>query len=71
MNLDDAEREIVRLGRLGRLPLAKRVYLIPSDWVPLTDVLAVLTRFRKHQTDFRPSTTTEEAKVLSEVFGES
>lgn len=68
MNLDKAKHEIVKLGRS---PLAEKAYPIPSDWVPLTDVLAILTRFRKHWMEFRPTTTTSEAKLLSEIFGES
>jgi hypothetical protein len=68
MNLDDVKHEIVKLGRS---PLAEKVYPIPSDWVPLTDVFAILTRFKKHWTEFRPETKAKEAKLISEIFEES
>ena len=66
MNLSDVRREIVRLGRN---PLAEKIYPIPSEWVPLTDVLATLARFRKHWTEFRPQTDEQEAKLISEMLG--
>jgi len=68
MSLDDVKHEIVKLGRS---PLAEKVYPIPPDWVPLTDVLATLTRFRKHWTEFRPTIKDEEAELISGIFGES
>ena len=68
MNLAVVKHEIVKLGRS---PLAEKVYPIPSDWVPITDVLAILTRFRKHWTEFRPTTKAKEAELISEIFGES
>ena len=68
MNLADVENEIVELGKS---PLAEKAYPIPSYCVPLTDVLAILTRFRKHWTQFRPPTNTKEAELISEILGES
>ena len=68
MNLADVKYEIVKLGKS---PLAERVFPIPSDWVPLTDVLAILTRFREHWTQFRPPTNTKEAELIAEILGES
>lgn len=67
-NLGEVKHEIIKLGRS---PLSERVYPIPSDWVPLTDVLAILTRFTKHWTEFRPQTEGKEAKLISEIFGET
>ncbi len=32
----------------ARNPLAERAYPITSDWIPVTDVLAIVDRFEKH-----------------------
>ncbi len=66
MNLDDLKEEIIRLGKS---PLAEKLYPIPPDLVPLTDVLAILTRFKKDWTEFRRTTHTREAQLISEIFG--
>lgn len=67
MDLDEVRQEIILLGRS---PLTEKLYPIPSDLVPLTDVLAIITRFKKDWTEFRHTTNTEESKLIYEIFGE-
>ncbi len=45
MNLEQVKQEITGLGKS---PVAEKMYPITSDWVPLSDVLAILNRFEKH-----------------------
>ena len=45
MNLQDVKNEI---DGLGKTPAAEKMYPITSNWVPITDVLAILNRFEKH-----------------------
>ncbi len=69
MNLDQVKREI---KELGKAPVAEKVYPISSDWVPVTDVLAILNRFEKHWKNYRDAKkSASEAKVISEILGES
>jgi len=66
MNLDQVKREI---KELGKSPAAEKVYPITSDWVPITDVLAILNRFEKHWKKYREENTGE-AKLIAEILGE-
>ena len=68
MNLDRVKREI---KELGKSPIAEKVYPITSDWVPLTDVLAIINRFEKHWKNYREKKDVSEAKLISEILGES
>lgn len=45
MNLKQVKKEI---EELGQSPVAAKIYPITSDWVPVTDVLAIIDRFEKH-----------------------
>jgi len=68
MNLEQVKREI---SDLGKSPVAEKVYPITSDWVPVTDVLAVIKRFEKHWKQVREvKKNPEERKLLREIFGE-
>jgi hypothetical protein len=67
MNLGEVEREIMKLRRS---PFIEKMYPIPRDWVPITDVLAILCRFRKHWKTFRTAKDDEETNLISEIFGE-
>lgn len=55
---------------LGKSPAAEKVYPITADWVPITDVLAIINRFEKHWKNYKESRKgTNEAKVIDEIFG--
>jgi len=45
VNLKQVKKEI---EELGQSPVAAKIYPITSDWVPVTDVLAIIDRFEKH-----------------------
>ena len=68
MNLEQVKHEI---SELGKSPVAERMYPITSDWVPITDVLAIVNRFEKYlkQHDEKgkdPQVT----KLINEILGE-
>jgi len=61
MNLSQVRNEI---SELGKQPETERMYPITSDWVPVTDVLAILNRFDKH---WRSKL---EGKLVGEILGQ-
>lgn len=69
MNLDQVKREI---KELGKSPVAEKTYPITSEWVPVTDVLAIVNRFEKHWRNYRDARKAgSEAKLIDEILGES
>ena len=69
MNLGQVKREV---KALGKSPVAEKVYPITSDWVPLTDVLAIINRFEKHWKNYKESKKgATEGKLIAEILGES
>lgn len=69
MNLGQVKREI---KALRKTPVAEKTYPISSDWVPVTDVLAILNRFEKHWKKYRETKkSASEAKLIEEILGES
>ena len=48
MNLADVKREITELSKI---PASEKMYPITSDWVPLPDVLAIISRYEKSSAD--------------------
>lgn len=69
MNLDQVKREI---KELKKTPVAEKNYPISSDWVPVTDVLAILNRFEKHWKKYgETKKSAAEGKLIGEILGES
>ncbi len=69
LNLEQVKREI---KELERSPVAEKVYPITSNWVPVTDVLAILNRFEKHWKQYKEKKKSgEETKLIGEILGES
>lgn len=69
MNLDQMRHEI---KQLGKSPVAEKMYPISSDWVPVTDVFAILNRFEKHWRNYGATKKGgNEDKLISEILGES
>jgi hypothetical protein len=67
MNLKQVKEEI---RDLGSSPVAGRMYPITSDWVPITDVLAILNRFEKHWKKYQEGEKSEaETKLVNEILG--
>ncbi len=68
MNLGQVKHEI---EELGKSPVAEKTYPITSNWVPITDVLAILNRFEKHWKSYmEKKKDAKEAEILSEILGE-
>ena len=67
MNLEQVKHEI---KQLELSPVAEKMYPITSSWVPVTDVLAILTRFEKHWQEYR-NKNSEKAKLIDEILGSS
>jgi hypothetical protein len=69
MNLERVKLEI---KDLGRSPVTERMYPIASDWVPVTDVLAIIERFEKYWKQSKDSkTNAEEKKLITEILGKT
>jgi len=69
MNIEQVKREI---KELERTPAAERMYPITSNWVPVTDVLAILNRFEKHWKEYvEKKKDSEDTKMIAEILGES
>ena len=68
MNLQQVKHEI---GELGKSPVAEKMYPITSDWVPLTDVLAIIARFEKHCKQQYKEKGESERKIVDEILGEA
>jgi len=69
MNLEQVKLEI---KQLERSPVAEKMYPITSNWVPVTDVLAILSRFEKRWRDYKDKTkSSEETKLIAEILGGS
>jgi hypothetical protein len=66
MNLDQVKREV---SAISKIPAAEKMYPITSDWVPITDVLAIIQRFEKYWKNAQPSKPEAESKVISEILG--
>ncbi len=69
MDLQQVKREI---KELSVSPVAEKMYPISSEWVPVTDVLAIIDRFEK---DLRRRADTKknssEAALMRDISGEA
>jgi len=67
MNLEQAKSEI---RELGQSPVAERMYPITSDWVPVTDVLAIINRYEKYWRQHEEREKTPQVtKLINEMLG--
>ena len=67
MNLRQVKAEI---ADLGKIPAAERMYPITSEWVPITDVLAIVDRFEKYWKQL-PNKDEENSRIIFEMLGET
>ncbi len=66
MNIEQVKREI---HELGKSPLNERMYPVSSEWVPITDVLAIINRFEKHWENYKRTLKDEsQAKLMTAIF---
>ena len=67
MDLEQVKREV---RELGQSPVAERMYPITSDWVPVTDVLAIINRFEKHWKQHEDKEKNAQVtKLINEMLG--
>ncbi len=65
MNLNQVKQEI---AELGKTPASEKMYPITSKWVPLPDVMAIISRFEKH---WRQQAKDENmARIVTELLGQ-
>jgi hypothetical protein len=65
MNIQEVKSEI---DSLGRTPAAEKMYPITSNWVPITDVLAIINRFEKHWRNHK-ALKEPEGRLIAEILG--
>lgn len=68
MNVGQMKKEI---ENLGKSPAAEKMYPITSNWVPLSDVLAIINRFEKHWKNYKSAKLKSEGDLIGEILGKS
>jgi len=66
MNVEQMKKEI---ENLGSSPAAEKMYPITSDWVPISDVLAIVDRFEKHWESYKTTKGKPEGELIEEILG--
>ncbi len=66
MNLTQVKREITELGKT---PASEKMYPITSEWVPLPDVMAIISRFEKYWREL-PKKDENLAQMMNEILGQ-
>jgi hypothetical protein len=67
MDLQQVKKEI---GNLGQSPAAEKMYPITSNWVPITDVLAVINRFEKYWKRYKVPQQEPAKDLIAEIIGQ-
>jgi len=68
LNLEHIKREI---QELAKSPVAEKMYPITAEWVPVTDVLAIINRFEKYWKQYKETKESSDAKkMIEEILGE-
>ena len=67
MNLQQVKEEIISLGKS---PAAEKMYPITSNWVPISDVLAIINRFEKHWKGYKTPGKGSEGNLVAEILGQ-
>ena len=67
MNLTQVKREITELGKT---PASEKLYPITSEWVPLPDVMAIISRFEQHWREL-PKKDENMAQMMNEILGQA
>ena len=67
MNLGQVRKEI---EGLGQSPIAEKMYPMTSNWVPITDVMAILNRFEKHWRNYKTPGGESADKLIAKILGD-
>jgi hypothetical protein len=68
MNVEQMKKEI---ENLGNSPATEKMYPITSNWVPISDVLAIINRFEKHWKNYKTTKSKPEGNLIEEILGKS
>ncbi len=68
MNVEQMKKEI---ESLGKSPAAEKMYPITSNWVPISDVLAIINRFEKHWKNYKSTNPKLDNNLIEEILGKS
>ena len=66
MNLQQVKEEIISLGKS---PAAEKMYPITSNWVPLSDVLAIINRFETYWKEYKTHSDGPDRNLIAEIIG--
>ena len=66
MDLEQVRKEI---ENLGKTPVSEKMYPITSNWVPISDVMAVLNRFEKHWKNYKMPKDRSAGSLITEILG--
>ena len=66
MDLEQVRKEI---ENLSKTPVSEKMYPITSDWVPISDVMAVLNRFEKQWRNYKIPTDDSAGSLITEILG--
>jgi hypothetical protein len=66
MDLQQVRKEI---EELSRSPVSEKMYPITSNWVPISDVMAVLNRFEKHWRNYKNPKDGSAQNLVTEILG--
>lgn len=66
MDLEQVRKEI---GDLAKTPVSEKMCPITSDWVPISDVMAVLNRFEKHWRSQKIAKGHSASSLVTEILG--
>ena len=67
MNLEQVRKEI---EGLGQSLIAEKMYPMTSNWVPITDVMAILNRFEKDWRNYKPPEGESAGKLIARILGD-
>ena len=66
MSLEQVRKEI---ESLSKTPVSEKMYPITSDWVPISDVMAVLNRFEKQWRNYKIPKDDSAGRLITEILG--
>jgi len=66
MDLEQVRKEI---EDLAKTPVSEKMYPITSNWVPISDVMAVRNRFEKHWRSQKIPKDHSASSLVTEILG--
>jgi hypothetical protein len=66
MNLEQVREEI---ESLGKSPVSEKMYPMTSNWVPVSDVMAILNRFEKYWQAYKVPKDKSAVGLVAQILG--